>query len=60
MAAIYLEPLDHRMESTALTYARFMDDWVVLASRVEQRPDKTFIGRIGHGSIFGLGEFSGE
>ena len=31
MAAIYLEPLDRRMEATGLTYARFMDDWVVLA-----------------------------
>ena len=31
MAAIYLEPLDRRMEATGLTYARFMDDWVILA-----------------------------
>lgn len=31
MAAIYLEPLDRRMEATGLAYARFMDDWVVLA-----------------------------
>ena len=31
MAAIYLEPLDRRMEETGLVYARFMDDRVVLA-----------------------------
>jgi hypothetical protein len=31
MAAIYLEPLDRRMEAAGLTYARFMDDWVILA-----------------------------
>jgi hypothetical protein len=31
MAAIYLEPLDRRMEATGLTYARFMNDWVILA-----------------------------
>jgi hypothetical protein len=65
MAAVYLEPLDRRMEASGLTYARFMDDWVILAPtrwslrravrvvietlrelRVEQHPDKTFIGRI--------------
>jgi len=71
MAAIYLEPLDRRMEATGLTYARFMDDWVILAPtrwalrraivvvnetlrelRVEQHPDKTFIGRIARGFTF--------
>ena len=71
MAAIYLEPLDRRMEATGLTYARFMDDWVILAPnrwalrraivainetlrelRVEQHPDKTFIGRITRGFPF--------
>jgi hypothetical protein len=31
MAALYLEPLDRRLEATGLTYARFMDDWVILA-----------------------------
>lgn len=31
MAALYLEPLDRRMEATGLTYARFLDDWVILA-----------------------------
>jgi hypothetical protein len=65
MAALYLEPLDRRMEASGLTYARFMDDRVILAPtrwslrraivvvnqtlrelRVEQHPDKTFIGRI--------------
>ncbi len=30
-AAIYLEPLDRRMDATGFAYARFMDDWVVLA-----------------------------
>jgi hypothetical protein len=71
MAAIYLEPLDRRMEATGLTYARFMDDWAILAPtrwslrraivmgnetlrelRVEQHPDKTFIGRIERGFTF--------
>ena len=31
MGAIYLKPLDEAMEKTGLFYARFMDDWVVLA-----------------------------
>jgi len=31
MAALYLEPLDRRLDATGLTYARFMDDWVILA-----------------------------
>jgi hypothetical protein len=31
MSALYLKPLDHTMEKTGLFYARFMDDWVVLA-----------------------------
>ena len=72
MAALYLEPLDGRMEAAGLTYARFMDDWVILAPtrwslrravvivnetlrelRVEQHPDKTFIGRIPRGSGIG-------
>jgi hypothetical protein len=71
MAAIYLEPLDRRLEATGLTYARFMDDWVILAPtrwslrraivvvnetlrelRVEQHPDKAFIGRIQRGFTF--------
>jgi RNA-directed DNA polymerase len=30
MAALYLEPLDRQLEATDLTYARFMDDWVIL------------------------------
>lgn len=29
--ALYLRQLDDRMTATGLTYARFMDDWVVLA-----------------------------
>ena len=71
MAALYLEPLDRRLEASGLTYARFMDDWVILAPtrwslrravrmvnqtlrelRVEQHPDKTFIGRIERGFTF--------
>ena len=71
MAAIYLEPLDRRLEAQGLTYARFMDDWVILAPtrwrlrravavvnqtlrelRVEQHPDKTFVGRIERGFTF--------
>ncbi len=71
MAVLYLEPLDHRLEATGLSYARFMDDWVILAPtrwslrrgvrmvnetlgelRVEQHPDKTFIGRIERGFTF--------
>src|ERR1022692_3214709 len=71
MAAIYLEPLDRRMDATGLTYARFMDDWVILAPtrwalrravvavnetlrelRVEQHPDKTFVGWIKRGFTF--------
>ena len=31
MAALYLQRLDERMEATGLFYARFMDDWVLLA-----------------------------
>src|SRR5208337_2734946 len=31
IAAHYLKPLDERLEATGLFYARFMDDWVVLA-----------------------------
>jgi hypothetical protein len=74
MAALYLGPLDRRMEATGLTYARFMDDWVILAPtrwslrraivvvnetlrelRVEQHPDKTFIGRMERGFTFSSG-----
>ena len=59
------------MEATGLTYARFMDHWVILAPtrwrlrrairivnemlrelRVEQHPDKMFIGRIERDSCF--------
>jgi len=31
MGALYLKLLDERMEATGLAYARFMDDWVILA-----------------------------
>jgi hypothetical protein len=31
MGAVYLKRLDERMEATALAYARFMDDWLILA-----------------------------
>ena len=59
------------MAETGLFYARFMDDWVILAPtrwklrrairvvnetlaalKVEQHPDKTFIGRICRGFDF--------
>jgi RNA-directed DNA polymerase len=33
IAALYLKPLDERLEATGLFYARFMDDWVVLAPK---------------------------
>ena len=31
MGALYLKPLDDSMEKTGLFYARFMDDWIVIA-----------------------------
>lgn len=31
LGALYLGPLDARMRALGLFYARFMDDWVVLA-----------------------------
>jgi RNA-directed DNA polymerase len=31
MGALHLKLLDEPMEATGLTYARFMDDWVILA-----------------------------
>ncbi len=31
MGSLYLKLLDARMEATGLAYARFMDDWVILA-----------------------------
>ncbi|MDM8517583.1 reverse transcriptase/maturase family protein [Desulfobacterales bacterium HSG16] len=31
MGALYLKPLDDAMEKTGLFYARFMDDWVIIA-----------------------------
>ncbi len=31
MGALYLKPVDDAMAETGLFYARFMDDWVVLA-----------------------------
>ncbi len=71
MGALYLKPIDDAMAKTGLFYARFMDDWVVLAPtrwklrvairtvnetlaalKVEQHPDKTFIGRIERGFDF--------
>ena len=71
MGALYLQQLDERMEATGLFYARFMDDWVILAPtrwklrravrivnetlaelRVEQHPDKTFVGRTCRGFSF--------
>ena len=31
MGALYLQRLNERIEATGLIYARFMDDWVILA-----------------------------
>ena len=31
MGALYLKPVDDAMGESGLFYARFMDDWVVLA-----------------------------
>ena len=69
--ALYLKALDDRMAETGLFYARFMDDWVILAPtrwklrrairlvnetlselKLEQHPDKTFIGRTSRGFDF--------
>ncbi len=74
-AITYLKQLDDMMEKTGLFYARFMDDWIVIAPtrwklrsavrivnetlnllKVEQHPDKTFIGRVERGFDF-LGYF---
>jgi RNA-directed DNA polymerase len=71
MGALYLKLLDERVEQTGLAYARFMDDWVILAPtrwrlraairlvnetlaelKLQQHPDKTFIGRISRGFDF--------
>jgi RNA-directed DNA polymerase len=71
MGALYLTLLDQRMDATGLTYARFMDGWVILAPtrwklqaairlvketlaelKLQQHPDKTFIGRISRGFDF--------
>src|SRR5271157_272397 len=71
MGAFYLKLLDERMETTGLPYARFMDDWVILAPsrwklraairlvnetlaelKLQQHPDKTFIGRVSRGFDF--------
>ena len=71
MGAVYLQPVDDAMAKTGLFYARFMDDWVVLAPthwklraairlvnqalaalKVQQHPDKTFVGRVSRGFDF--------
>jgi hypothetical protein len=31
MGALYIKPLDDRMKETGVFYARFMDDWVIIA-----------------------------
>ncbi len=31
MGAVYLKRLDERIEASGAAYARFMDDWVILA-----------------------------
>ena len=79
MGALYLKVIDDAMAKTGLFYARFMDDWVVLAPtrwklrsairtinqilavlKVEQHPDKTFIGRINRGFDFLGYRFQGD
>jgi RNA-directed DNA polymerase len=79
MGALFLEPLDEAMAASGHFYARFMDDWVILAPtrwklrqairrvneilallRLQQHPDKTFIGRISHGFDFLGFAFSGQ
>jgi len=71
IGALYLKLLDERMDATGLAYARFMDDWVILAPtrwklraafrvvnqtlaelKLQQHPDKTFIGRVSRGFDF--------
>ena len=71
MGALYLQPLDEAMAARGLFYARFMDDWVILAPtrwklrqairrvneilallRLQQHPDRTFVGRISDGFDF--------
>jgi RNA-directed DNA polymerase len=71
MGALYLKPLDDAVVKTGLFYARFMDDWLIIAPnrwrlkktvcmvnrilnelKVEQHPDKTFIGRASKGFDF--------
>lgn len=71
MGALYLKPLDDAVATMGLFYARFMDDWVIIAPsrwklkkavrvvnqvldtlKVEQHPDKTFIGRAEKGFDF--------
>ena len=71
MGAVYLQSVDDAMAKTGLFYARFMDDWVVLAPthwklraairlvnqalaalKVQQHPDKTFVGRVSRGFDF--------
>jgi hypothetical protein len=71
MGAVYLQSVDDAMIKTGLFYARFMDDWVVLAPthwklrvairlvnqalaalKVQQHPDKTFVGRVSRGFDF--------
>ena len=71
MGAFYLKLPDERVEKTGLAYARFMDDWVILAPsrwklraairlvnetlaelKLQQHPDKTFIGRVSRGFDF--------
>src|SRR5271157_5226791 len=71
MGLFYLKLLDEGVERAGLAYARFMDDWVILAPtrwklraairlvnhtlaelKLQQHPDKTFIGRVSRGFDF--------
>ena len=54
MGALYLQRLDERIEATGLIYARFMDDWVILApTRWKLRAAVPFRSEIrGTGTVF--------
>jgi len=53
MGALYLQPLDERMERLGVFYARFMDDWVVLALTTVEAARCYSGGQRGHGGVQG-------
>ena len=47
MGALYLRPLDEAMEENGLFYARYMDDWIVIApSRWKLRKAVAKVNRV--------------